>query len=243
MPAAGVVDRGHQSRDGYDAVVEHFGPGAPAPMFATVPAAQADAVVALAAADPGVVDARVVAEPAADRAAPSCGSPRPRRSTPARRRTSSTACATARRRSRPTPGSAGPAPRTPTSPTCLLDSAPLAIGAIMVVAFVLLLVVFRSCLIAVTSILFNLVGVAASFGFATLVFQHGYGAGLIGIEHQGFVDAWAPLFFFALLFGCRWTTSCSCSRRSRSAATPPATPASPCAKGSPGPAGRSPTPH
>src|SRR5690606_21645872 len=34
MPAAGVVDTGHQSRDGYDAVVENFGPGAPAPMFA-----------------------------------------------------------------------------------------------------------------------------------------------------------------------------------------------------------------
>ena len=33
------------------------------------------------------------------------------------------------------------------------------------------------------------------------MFQHGCGAGLIGIEHQGFVDAWAPLFFFALLFG------------------------------------------
>ena len=49
--------------------------------------------------------------------------------------------------------------------------------------------------------MFNLVGVAASFGFATLVFQHGYGASLLGIEHQGFVDAWAPLFFFALLFG------------------------------------------
>lgn len=43
--------------------------------------------------------------------------------------------------------------------------------------------------------------VGAAFGFATLVFQHGFGAGLIGIEHQGFVDAWAPLFFFALLFG------------------------------------------
>ncbi len=42
---------------------------------------------------------------------------------------------------------------------------------------------------------------AASFGFATLVFQHGHGASLLGIEHQGFVDAWAPLFFFALLFG------------------------------------------
>jgi RND superfamily putative drug exporter len=83
----------------------------------------------------------------------------------------------------------------------LTGSAPLAIAAIMLVAFVLLLVVFRSTLIALTSILFNLVGVAASFGFATLVFQHGYGASLLGIEHQGFVDAWAPLFFFALLFG------------------------------------------
>jgi RND superfamily putative drug exporter len=61
--------------------------------------------------------------------------------------------------------------------------------------------VFRSTVIAVSSLVFNLIGVAASFGFATLVFQHGFGAGLIGIEHQGFVDAWAPLFFFALLFG------------------------------------------
>ncbi len=47
----------------------------------------------------------------------------------------------------------------------------------------------------------NLLSVGAAFGFATVVFQHGFGAGLIGIQHQGFVDAWAPLFFFALLFG------------------------------------------
>jgi len=71
----------------------------------------------------------------------------------------------------------------------------------MLVAFVLLLVVFRSLIVAVSSIVLNLVGVAASFGFATLVFQYGWGASLLGIEHQGFVDAWAPLFFFALLFG------------------------------------------
>ena len=83
----------------------------------------------------------------------------------------------------------------------LTGTAPVAIALIMAVAFVLLLVVFRSTVIAVTSILFNLIGVAASFGFATLVFQHGHGAALLGIEHQGFVDAWAPLFFFALLFG------------------------------------------
>jgi len=83
----------------------------------------------------------------------------------------------------------------------LTGRAPLAIGIILVVAFVLLLVVFRSVVVAATSVLMNLLTVGAAFGFATIVFQHGVGAGLLGIEHQGFVDAWAPLFFFALLFG------------------------------------------
>jgi RND superfamily putative drug exporter len=83
----------------------------------------------------------------------------------------------------------------------LISSAPMAVGVIMLVAFLLLLVVFRSLTIAVASIVLNLISVAASFGFATIVFQHGFGAGLIGIEHQGFINAWAPLFFFALLFG------------------------------------------
>jgi RND superfamily putative drug exporter len=83
----------------------------------------------------------------------------------------------------------------------LISSAPLAVGLIMLVAFLLLLIVFRSLNIAIASIVLNLISVASSFGFATLVFQHGFGAGLIGIEHQGFINAWAPLFFFALLFG------------------------------------------
>jgi RND superfamily putative drug exporter len=200
MPAAGVVDRGYQSRDGYDAVVDHFGDGAPAPMFATVPVAQADSVVALAAADPGVVDARVVTEPAASGRLVV-------RITPATTVDSTeTSDLVARLRSgldevAPAASLGGPGTQNTDLTNALLGSAPLAIGAIMLVAFVLLLVVFRSPLIAVTSILFNLVGVAASFGFATLVFQHGHGASLLGIENQGFVDAWAPLFFFALLFG------------------------------------------
>lgn len=83
----------------------------------------------------------------------------------------------------------------------LISSAPLAVGLIMLVAFLLLLVVFRSLSIALVSIVLNLISVAASFGFATLVFQNGIGANLIGIDHQGFINAWAPLFFFALLFG------------------------------------------
>jgi RND superfamily putative drug exporter len=200
MPAAGVVDAGHQSRDGYDAVVEHFGDGAPAPMFATVPVDQADAVVALATADPGVVDTRIVSEPAASgrtvvRITPS--------STVDSAATSDLVHRLRDELDDAAPGArlGGPGTQNTDLTGALLGSAPLAIGAIMLVAFVLLLVVFRSLLIALTSILFNLVGVAASFGFATLVFQHGFGAGLLGIDHQGFVDAWAPLFFFALLFG------------------------------------------
>lgn len=200
MPAAGVVDRGEQSRDGYDVVVDAFGPGAPAPMFATVPSSDAPAVVAIALEDPGVVAASVVS-------APSQSGRSVVRVTPATAVDDQvTSDLVARLRSQldaeiPTAKLGGPGTQNTDLTNALTRTAPYAIAAIMAVAFVLLLVVFRSTLIAVTSVLFNLVGVAASFGFATLVFQHGYGASLLGIEHQGFVDAWAPLFFFALLFG------------------------------------------
>jgi len=95
----------------------------------------------------------------------------------------------------------GPAAQNHDLAETLTGKAPLAIGLILLVAFVLLLVVFRSLVVAVFSVLMNLLTVGAAFGFATIVFQHGIGSGLIGIEHQGFIDAWAPLFFFALLFG------------------------------------------
>ncbi len=200
MPAAGVVDKGNQSRDGYDAVVASFGAGAPAPLLTTVAADEARRVVAIAKATKGVVDARIVSEPA----------PSTRtvvRIIPATS-VDSTQTATLVKTLRasfdetvPTARLGGPGSQNTDLTDALLSSAPVAIAAIMIVAFGLLLIVFRSPLIAFTSILFNLVGVAASFGFATLVFQHGVGAGLLGIDPQGFVDAWAPLFFFALLFG------------------------------------------
>jgi len=200
MPAAGVVDRGEQSRDGYDAVVDAFGPGAPAPLFVTVAAGDTERVVALAAADPGVVAAMVVAESAASGRAVVRVSP----STAVDSEDTSRLVHRLRAvLDENVPGArlGGPGSQNTDLTAALTGSAPAAVALIMAVAFLLLLVVFRSTLIAVTSIVFNLIGVAASFGFATLVFQHGYGASLLGIEHQGFVDAWAPLFFFALLFG------------------------------------------
>ena len=200
MPGARVVDEGRSSRDGYELVVQAFGPGAAAPVFVTVPAEQAQQVVDVAAADPNVVMAQVVTEPAESGRTVV----RVIGKTPVDSQETSDMVG----RLRDDVGAAvpdakvgGPAAQNHDLTAALVGRAPLAVGLIMVVAFLLLLVVFRSLTIALSSILLNLVSVGASFGFATIVFQHGIGAGLIGIEHQGFVDAWAPLFFFALLFG------------------------------------------
>jgi RND superfamily putative drug exporter len=200
MPGARVVDEGNQSRDGYEAVVAGFGPGAAAPLFVTVPAPDAEQVVAVASAEAGVVAAQVVAPPAETGRTVV-------RVTPATAvDDQATSDLVGRLRAEldqavPAAAVGGPGAQNHDLTAALTGTAPMAVALIMLVAFVLLLVVFRSLVIAVSSLVFNLVGVAASFGFATLVFQHGHGASLLGIEHQGFVDAWAPLFFFALLFG------------------------------------------
>jgi RND superfamily putative drug exporter len=200
MPGAGVVDRGRTSRDGYDQLVKSFGPGAAAPAFITVPATAAPTVVQIASSDPGVVDARIVSTPARNgrtvvRVIGSTAVDDSRTADMVHRLRDQLAAPV------PTARVGGPAAQNADLTSVLTGRAPIAIGVILLMAFVLLLLVFRSLAIAVASILMNLVTVGAAFGFATLVFQHGIGTGLLGIEHQGFVDAWAPLFFFALLFG------------------------------------------
>ena len=46
----------------------------------------------------------------------------------------------------------------------------------------------------------NLLATGAAFGVGRLIFQDGHGSGLLGFESQGFMDAWAPVFFFAMIF-------------------------------------------
>jgi RND superfamily putative drug exporter len=200
MPGARVVDKGYSSRDGYELVVAAFGDGAAAPLFITVDAADAEKVVSLAQNDTNVVDARFLAtnESSGRSVVRVIG-----KTAPDDRETSNMVgrLRAALDNEVVSADVGGPAAQNHDLTDVLTGKAPLAIGIIMVVAFLLLLVVFRSLAIAISSIVLNLISVAAAFGFATLVFQHGYGAGLLGIEHQGFVDAWAPLFFFALLFG------------------------------------------
>ncbi|MEX0674143.1 MAG: MMPL family transporter [Gaiellaceae bacterium] len=68
-------------------------------------------------------------------------------------------------------------------------------------SFVLLTVAFRSVVIAATAIGLNLLSVGAAYGLMVAVFQHGIGAGLFGFQQVEIVEAWVPLFLFAVLFG------------------------------------------
>jgi RND superfamily putative drug exporter len=200
MPGARVVDSGRTSRDGYEAMVAAFGPGAAAPAFITVNGEDANAVITEAKKVDNVVDVRIVTQPAPTgrvvvRAIPGTPIDDPATSTMV------SDLRDAMKQVVPNALVGGPSAQNHDLTQVLTDRAPYAIGLILLVAFLLLLVVFRSLVIALFSIVMNLLTVGAAFGFATIVFQHGFGAGLIGIDHQGFVDAWAPLFFFALLFG------------------------------------------
>ena len=64
-----------------------------------------------------------------------------------------------------------------------------------------MLVAFRSIVVAVKAILLNLLSVAAAYGVLVLVFQHGFGKGLLGVGSAAGIDAVVPLLLFVILFG------------------------------------------
>jgi uncharacterized membrane protein YdfJ with MMPL/SSD domain len=68
-------------------------------------------------------------------------------------------------------------------------------------SFVLLMVAFRSIVVAATSIVLNLLSVGAAYGLVILVFRHGIGSGLLGFQRVPAIEAWVPLFLFSVLFG------------------------------------------
>jgi uncharacterized membrane protein YdfJ with MMPL/SSD domain len=68
-------------------------------------------------------------------------------------------------------------------------------------SFILLTIAFRSIVVALVSVLLNLLSVGAAYGLLTLIFLDGHGAGLFGFQHTHVIDAWVPLFLFSVLFG------------------------------------------
>ena len=78
---------------------------------------------------------------------------------------------------------------------------PLVFGFVLLFAFGLMLVSFRSIVIAAKAVLLNLLSVAAAYGILVLVFQHGWGKGLLGFEFTGGIDPFLPILLFVILFG------------------------------------------
>ena len=78
---------------------------------------------------------------------------------------------------------------------------PIVFGFVLVLAFGLLLVSFRSVVIAAKAIVLNLLSVAAAYGVLVWVFQDGHGQGLLHFHSAHAITSWLPLFMFVLLFG------------------------------------------
>ena len=81
------------------------------------------------------------------------------------------------------------------------DKLPSVIAIVVALAFVLLMIAFRSVLIPLTSALMNLLSVAAAYGVLTAIFQKGWGAELIGLDGPVPIASYVPLIMFAILFG------------------------------------------
>ena len=83
----------------------------------------------------------------------------------------------------------------------LKQKAPIVFGFVLVLAFALLLVSFRSVVIALKAIVLNLLSVGAAYGVLVAVFQWGWGSGLLGFQSNGGIAQWLPIFMFVILFG------------------------------------------
>ncbi|MCZ7589921.1 MAG: MMPL family transporter [Gaiella sp.] len=83
----------------------------------------------------------------------------------------------------------------------LRSNLPPVVAFVLVIAFGLLLVAFRSIVVAAKAMLLNLLSVAAAYGVLVLVFQHGIGKGLLGFSSTAGIDPVVPLLLFVILFG------------------------------------------
>jgi len=80
-------------------------------------------------------------------------------------------------------------------------SMPIVFGFVLTMAFLLLLVTFRSIVIPIKAIVLNLLSVGAAYGVMTFVFQQGHFEGPLGFHSNGGITSWLPMFLFVVLFG------------------------------------------
>ncbi len=194
MPSIKVVPEGDGSRLGYTQVQQAFGPGAPGTLQILAPAADAAQAEAVLEADPGIAavappqrsdgSALLLAVPTADPSDPAVGATIDRL-----------------RGSLPEGALVGGAVAENHDLEQALAAKTLPVFAfVLALGFLLLLLALQAPLIALAGVLTNLLATAAAFGVGVLVFQDGNLSGLLGFESQGFLNAWGPVFFFAMIF-------------------------------------------
>ena len=194
MPSIKVVPEGDGSRLGYSQVQDAFGPGAPGTLQILAPTAAAAQASAVLGADPGIAafaparrsdgNALLLAVPNADPSDPSVGTTIDRL-----------------RDSLPAGALVGGAVAENHDLEQALSAKTLPVFAVVLaLGFLLLLVALQAPLLALAGVLTNLLATAAAFGVGVLIFQDGNLSGLLGFESQGFLNAWGPVFFFAMIF-------------------------------------------
>jgi RND superfamily putative drug exporter len=195
MPSIKVVPAGDNSRQGYDAIQKAFGPGSTGPLQIVAPRAQAARAAAAATGDPGI--ARVMPP------LPGAGGMALVQAIPTTDPSATATGATLDRLRGALPPAAligGPVAENHDLQTTLSAKRPLVIGVVLGLSFLLLMVALQAPVIALLAVITNLLATAAAFGVAKWIFQDGVGHSLLGFEPQGFLDAWGPVFFFAMIF-------------------------------------------
>jgi RND superfamily putative drug exporter len=195
MPSIKVVPPSDSSRIGYQQVRAAFGPGATGPLQIVAAGGQAVQVARIAASDPGVAAvppartggsglALVTAIPRQDPSDPAVGR-------------------TIERLRGELPSGAllgGAVAENHDLQAALSAKTPLVIGVVLGLGFLLLLIALQAPLIAAVGVITNLLATGAAFGVAKWIFQDGALHTVLGFQPQGFLDAWGPVFFFAMIF-------------------------------------------
>ncbi|HEX8976648.1 MAG TPA: MMPL family transporter, partial [Solirubrobacteraceae bacterium] len=194
MPSIKVVPTTDSSYIGYQQVQRAFGPGSTGPLQIVAPARDAQPVARVAQADRGVAAlmptqrsagyALITAIPKQDPSNPAVGS-------------------TIDRLRAKLPSGAligGAVAENHDLQAALSAKTPLVIGVVLGLGFLLLLIALQAPLLAAVGVLTNLLATGAAFGVAKWVFQDGAAHSLLGFTPQGFLDAWGPVFFFAMIF-------------------------------------------
>ena len=197
MPSIKVVPPSSSSRVGYEQVQAAFGAGAPGQLQVVVPTARVARARSVLAHDAGVAGVLPVqyAKGGVDLALLSVV-PRVNPSSP------QLATLLHRLRQELPRGSlvGGASAENIDLQSALSAKTPVVIGLVLLLGFLLLVVALQALLVAAIGVLTSLLATAGAFGIARLVFQNGDGHALLGFAPQGFLDAWGPVFFFAMIF-------------------------------------------